>query len=825
MPLYQPGTFTVPTTLFIPGVGAVTFNNPTGPAVNSGLATTLAGGSTAAAAAAGSVAGNVGPAGILDNALFSSLVQDGVAFDVSDPSKRLPPGWTITNKGATQNLPIEVVSPTVYKPLKPFINWPGVVYPISLDYTNSHSTSPGIATLRMNPQPDLPETFGNLTFGDSLRRPITLRDCVVLNYDSSVSAGGAYCTLTIADRRWKWTQGYTIDGEYNRMDDHGNLVPWTVRSATELAEICLKRLGEKKYTIAFPPGLKRSQAARYANYLRAGQRFPLTTANPYVQWSVIPAALALQDLADRFGCRVMYDPITDRILVLPLGYGRGLPLTGTSVAQCSQGLDSARTPEYVCVEGAPVKFQMHVALEPVGIEWTKEYYENIEFLSYAPDRFADDDKKWNRNPPPSFPLVKPTDRLEYTEAKQLAAQGVYRMYRVMERSDDLKQWHPEGIDVEGGAGIKVPGLLDDICVGPNPANRRGGTGTKFDAGKSLLYSAVLGTVDGAYTAPSYNPTQQPKPKLGNIEQAKFYRTAYRQQLVPTPFKVDQIVPRPLRDTDIAVEGARLNPDGTLPDYYNGYSRDRPAECFGSYFAGCSNVKYRLTTQNVTDRRVYLNFTVDTTQQLIIFERPLYFLGGDSNKIFQPAKDLYIETGFLVLDEETNAPVRCKYWVKMGGNAPGIHETHEDVITHIVGKYTTHHRTSADGAALSSTLDYSKRTDPLIGYRVDDFGDGKKRADYYLTGMKRRFQKWQSQSVTYNGCMGFSPSGLVRQVRWNIGASITTTVGVNTEFSPTVPPYPARKLEELMTPNAQAVQMNMQSSPVKLLTLVGGMKVK
>lgn len=701
-------------------------------------------------------------------------------------AEKLPDAWQVTRVGGSLAPRVGVVPvPTAYRPMRPFVSWPGLKSVVrSFTYVNSHGISPGGACITINPQDKPPDTFGDLVFGDGIRPPIRLRDCHLDRIQGVMAGDARYYELHISDRRWRWQQGYMIHGEYNRQDGHGNFVPWTVQSAKELAILCLKRMGERRYEIAFPPGLTSKQSEKYGRYLRAGERFPLTYANPYVVWDHLPAAIALQRLADQFGCRVMYDPISDKVGIYPQGYGQMLPYSGTSVSNATQGIEATRLPRRIGVAGAPVKCQARLPLEATGKDWDG-YHVTINNLTFAPiltpaSATAKEVRGWDFSPPPEFPNVEPTDRLEYTEAKQHAQDCIFREYRV--KSDKSEKTGFNGSDYP-----------DQVFY-----HERFG---KFIA-DALIISGPRASGDMASKAfkaqDAADKTAYPP-----------FKIVRRQQFNLTPFMVRQVQPAPRRDTGIVFDPNRpnaVNDPGALPDYYNGYSRDRPAECYGTFFAGCANVVFKLgsgasaNNYTVEKRRVYLPFEIDPIEQTVTFGQHLYRYkkNGDNKTIYAPAADLYLETGFFLQHQDTNALIRAKYWLDIpGGTAPDIWETHDDVICHIICQYSTSEGIQA------------------VGAEVDDFGDGEKRAKYYLAGMKRRFQNWQSQTVTYNGAMLIPPSGSVQQIRWFMGAGgITTTAGLNCEISQAIPPYPVRKLQENMPPNETAKVLNAASSPFK-----------
>lgn len=89
----------------------------------------------------------------------------------------------------------------------------------------------------------------------------------------------------------------------------------------------------------------------------------------------------LQEVADHFGCRVIYDAVGDRVIVTKIGVGNNLP--DGSVRRYGPKVTSVAMPDRIAVMGAPSVFQGRFFLEPVGEDWNGEYLP-IDALSYAP---------------------------------------------------------------------------------------------------------------------------------------------------------------------------------------------------------------------------------------------------------------------------------------------------------------------------------------------------------------------------------------------------------------------------------------------------------
>ena len=174
--------------------------------------------------------------------------------------------------------------------LKPYIDWPGVTNGIrSLIYTTGHGITPGHLEITINAQDDPPAMFGDLSFGDGVRN-ITLRNCMVVDIRDDYSTSGHYQHLTIQDRRWAWRYG-SIPGQYNQLDDRGKLIPWTIRSPTELALLCLREMGESNFQIKLPTGLSSNDIPQINRLLITGENFPQSLANPETIWDGVAPAV------------------------------------------------------------------------------------------------------------------------------------------------------------------------------------------------------------------------------------------------------------------------------------------------------------------------------------------------------------------------------------------------------------------------------------------------------------------------------------------------------------------------------------------------------
>ncbi len=643
-----------------------------------------------------------------------------------------------------------------------FVSWPGAISIASCTYCASHGISPGQAIMVVNPQPNPPAEFGSLVFSDGVNNPITIPDCKVDRLDVQIDGGGQSWVLTIVDRRWRWRFGF-IQGSFNQLDPHGKLLAWTIRSPTELATFCLNAMGETNYTLNLPVGLDSSVGQNVTQFLPTGINWPSTGTNPPVNWNGIPPATALNQLADQYGCRVIYDPLTDSILVGPVGFGAQLP--PGHLAKEGPAMKAPETPDSVCVLGGPIRFQMQLDLAAVGEEWDGSY-RPINELSYAP--LINKKPDWSQSEPPEFGNVLETTRLTREQARNLAKKTVFRVYQLSGLDVSLKQ-------------VQRPII------------------------------------------PGYGPVLR------------------KQQIVMTDTQCEQVLPQP-GDQNLIPKGFGFN-EPFIVNYYNGYSRDKPAAVYGAVCQAIYLNTFITANANInTDaaEQIYLPFSVDPVWQTITFSDyvfyydPLYATGVNKGLVNNFSKNgpyqqpvLTLQTAVHVRDPFTNQLVCYAATLPLAGgnarattanvqifNSDGIiviapttvlasapyTQVYSDVQLEVIGVYND------QGQITKVTL---LNADPI------------NRANYYLNGLANQF--WSSTGLVqeYNGLVPISLDGAIQQVTWTIGESgCNTTASRNTEHNFAIPPYPARRWVELLPPVQQG-QLNQARDGAVLKPVIPG----
>ncbi len=595
--------------------------------------------------------------------------------------------------------------------------WPGVGAVESCTGTVSHGISPAAFVMTTYPQAAAPQPFGDLTITDGLNRAV-FRDCKLDALSGRSGGDGQTFVLTILDRRWKWRYG-AISGRYNVLDPRGKLVPWTIRSPQELAELCLAAMGERNYRVHLPEGLTSKVNEKIQRFLELGETFPQSFTNPLTVWDMTPPAEALARLAELYGCRVIYQPFLDRVLVAPLGAGRPLPPGPCEVIAPS--VDSPETPSAVGVAGVPVRIQMRLLLEPVGKEWDGSY-RPVNELSYAPQAGAGKvqittatytggvpapsvkvylywNTGWELPAPPSedergvsFQYnaggASAADKLTAAAAginahplasPLMSATAVGNVLTVTGKIAGFQFRVVAETSLPGGGDFPValvqsarkPGGNWEECPPPTFGGVRATDRLSYDQAIQFAQSSVFRCYRVLNADAETGKFPIRVPWVGPIKR--------RHQLVLQPTKVDQVVPEPRDPAAI-----RLGPNvalpiraavgGGLPEFFNGVSRDQGADVFGSVTKEIGNVMWlgdpaRANTD--PEDKVYLAPEIDPAEQVVTFPDYVYLQAPVAGTLFQVKFPvLTLETAVLVTEEKTGEVLRWKETLALGGNCAG-----------------------------------------------------------------------------------------------------------------------------------------------------------
>lgn len=734
-----------------------------------------------------------------------------------------------------------------------YVKWPGVTRFESFQYSPTDGVTPATWILTTAPQDDdqIPDTFGNLYLSDG-QRTIVLRDCKVDAMDGQRGPDGTTYIIRGFDRRWRWRNQWGglggIDGWYNRTDPRGKLVPYTIRSPEELARLCLQKQGEYNYVIVLPDGIRRAEGADLDRYLRLGEFFRQTNTNPEVVWDKKPPMEALAEVADRFGCVVVYQPISDRVLVVPRGYGiQSLP--NHPYEMDIPSIDDPESPNKIGLSGAPVRIQARFPLEPVGEEWDGSWLP-IDDLSYAPRNASGQVQintiTYNVAATPAYGLIcvvtwngntatlTSTDNT-YTLAQRwadmiargngnalaaadLSFSAASNVFTISGKRNDIA--FNVAITPVYTAGPPPADLPTSYSLKQTQASASGGRGwsscppphfRSVIATERLSYMEAVGKAQKSVWRCFRVMNADPQTRKSPLHLPWFGPLRRIQQVSLQPTKVEQVVPQ-ARITGGQDKGNPLPfgvGGGILPEFYNGRSRDQRATVVGSIYDRIGRVFWfnpgsRNGNTRATDR-VWCDFDIiltDTGDQLVVFSDYVYKWKRDAEDAAYIQKpELVLETACTVMGEENNLPVRWTYEVPIpGGIAPTEWHRHDDVQVTIVGDY-------GSAGALGNVLG---TTHSLTGWH---HGEGDKEhadsaARLYLTNHAKKYVAVFNQTRQYPGIQRIDLSGTVRQVTWTFGTDGPTTIAsLGTQHSPYIPDHPARRRPEILEPDRAAMAVN------------------
>lgn len=709
--------------------------------------------------------------------------------------------------------------------------WPGAIAIEEATYTVSHGISPATASFKMAPQPNFPDQDGNLVFTDNFNT-VTIPNCRLVSVKADRDDRGLYWQCSAVDRRWKWRDLGEISGFYNQLDPHGNLIPYTIRSPTELAVLCLTKMGETNYTLQLPDGLAYPGPYTLSLIKPSG-------VNPAINWDGVPPAQALQQVADLFGCRVVYQLDTDTIGLFRVGQGAELPDTGVSIHKDAPSIIAPEVPDGIGIRGAPTRYQMALRLIPVGEDYDGSY-RPINLLTYAPLMAGKVKISTVTITTPAsgaiavgttfnvtingvpfnyvsilgdtgasvasalVPLINAAINTLLWGGPLLTASAVGGVItltgRVIDRSFDVSTRKTNGVTPSVATIIAVEtqaptptgvnweyAFPPDFAASPTgafiaQANPAGVSVTGVHATPQLTYleaqKLAQKTVWKYYQVAPFDASGEGKP----INVPGYGTINLRQQLILQDTQVDQITPQP---TDNNLKDGSGRP--VTVDFYSGWSKDKPAAVFGSvYVQRNGNVWYQNAVNEINTAdlaRVFTPFTIDPIWQLVKFSDFVYKYDAAGARIIPPT--LYLKTAVLVRHNDDNQIDRFELLAPLPGNptgtAPKI-ETHEDVQVNITAEYD---------ANLNITSVNILEQDPIV------------RANYYLQGLALQYQLKGATSRTYNGIVPIALDGAIAQVTWSVGGGgCSTTASRNLEHDTWVPSYPARRRAEFLAPAQQ-----------------------
>lgn len=294
-----------------------------------------------------------------------------------------------------------------------YATFPGVNQILSCTYTMTTGVQPGVAIIEMAPQNNYPASGGPLKFfyGNTV---ITIPDCKIDKASISINERGQIVSLAIFDWRWRWvfpTISLWANHAKHETGDTNLLFPPTnaeidvqrVRDARRLAELCLAQMRQTAYDVGVLP----------------------KNAYPAVNWDYENAALALQSVADQFGC-IVVPTLNGSVKIAKKGVGIALP--DGPVLDGGISIDPQEVPSKIAIVCGKTLFELMLPLRAVGLD-TDGVIKPIDSLSYRPDG------GWSPVDPLDFGSI-PGSKVPNQESgdrnspRDLAIKSVWKWYQV-----------------------------------------------------------------------------------------------------------------------------------------------------------------------------------------------------------------------------------------------------------------------------------------------------------------------------------------------------------------------------------------------------------
>ena len=234
----------------------------------------------------------------------------------------------------------------------------GIQSLLSAQFTLQHGISPSVATVRIPPQQGQLLEGGAMVWTYGGVR-ITFPGCKVDRITAEIDGEGREIwALSILDRRWRWRETGAVSGYYNTRRGEA-IAQGAEKTPRELAELCLRAMGEQRYNLSGMPNDQR----------------------PEVEWEYENPAQALAAICDQLGCRVVLK-LDDSVSIEKAGSGAPLP-TGGDVRSNTLALDPPERPDAIVIVAGRSRFQVDMKLEPV-VEDVDLVVKPIEQLLFQP---------------------------------------------------------------------------------------------------------------------------------------------------------------------------------------------------------------------------------------------------------------------------------------------------------------------------------------------------------------------------------------------------------------------------------------------------------
>lgn len=469
--------------------------------------------------------------------------------------------------------------------LQGIFRWNGFAADGQCSIGRSAGVQPGLVTLRFILGAPVAQ-FGVLDvfYGSGYLR---LSDCRVIR--SVVPPGPAKMReVSLQDRRWRWHYG-TVFGAFNVQ----NGVRRTLR---EMVGDCLEAIGEVGVDVSLVPEI-----------------------TPPISWQGELATNALTQLLDSVGLQIALG-WDDRSRIVRIGEGIQAPTNDPRAIEATFTTEPPVVPEWICVQGAPIRFQRDLRLEAVGYTpFGGDYVKPIDELSYKPAG------GWLNEDPESFLGVD-------ADQRDLARQCIWRTFRIVEDDEEIpgkSQFAQLLKAVErasAGSGYSPSKYVDEVF-------------TLNDRTRLLpLDNAQVSLTD---FSDAKRPDRKPAMVLGYFYDRK--QGAKNNSTKPA---------------SIAENARQLLPNNYVENL-------TPWLIYGGGYDAA-------ITRGPKDGR---RFTIDQNTGIVKFDEPVIYLNRDANGVTTREEPwLWLRTSFVLRDVQKRQPLRQQYWYRIASGVPGLVKT-------------------------------------------------------------------------------------------------------------------------------------------------------
>lgn len=757
------------------------------------------------------------------------------------------------------------------------VSYPGLQGADSASYTCNQGVNPDVVTIVTGVEPLNVYRFGDVTFQtvDQLSgvvRRYTIPDCRVERILPNYSKAGNSWTIILSDHRWKW-ENALVNGVYNLEDEHQNLVKGFVKSPRQLGKILCEALGETGFDVSILPEDVTDTKVPDNPQPGAGEgvKSVKPELNPYVNWDCFPAKEALARLCDSFFMVPVWCNVERKLKVCKRSEGGTLPTDRIDTA--SGQISLPPTASGYGVIGAPIRFQLRFVCDlAVGANFDGSL-RDINKLPYRPDLETK----------PGQVGVSVIPPVAVSGTYTITVEGRFFSYTIVggETAADVLNAIASQVSADGSINSLVSASVDPAgptlnitgkADGYDPTVDIAGAGTftaaanafgvqnaweasspplfpgvrttanlSFNRAMELAQSTVFKLYQMTLKDPSKGPTDPQTPLII----PKYGQAVDPHDIVLLPTKVQQVAPEIPDPNRLGGSTGQLIAD--VPNYYDGWSRDQPAECFGKVSVRlASPIHLKITKGQENTRysdRLEVPFSVNASSYLVQFGSPVFEikvldpadvltqpLPGGAKPVKQVPRTarIVLETSCFLRDRETKQILRYRRWVSFKPDPKDADNKdrkkpkelprkdnddkayvwdkdvnikwfqHDDVVRSWVNKYDVNDVKGRH--AIRATV-------------ADEYDNATKAADKYLTEHLRRIVTEGGETNSYGGIQPVKLDGAICQLSIDFDREgLTTRVSRNLEHDAYIPTYDTRRKREAIEPGLDIARANRENAP-------------